>query len=299
MLRCERSEPRSIGLLLIVAFVLVACGTAPTLPSQAEIEAVEQRAAVPTPTRNARYLGNAGVMVTDGETKLLFDPLFDEGYGQYQLVPDDIRAALMAGTAPYDGVDVLFISHAHGDHFSAEPVLAFLQAHPQVKLVAPVQAVEKLEAAGLSDNADIIAFDQSPNDASLTLQAGAITVEAITIPHSGGTRFAHIRNTVYRVHVADDLRVLHLGDATTETAPIARQQQFWDAAENNLVFTPYWLFKNDQRRAALDLHIKPRSAIGVHVPTDLATLKQRYGTALDEVDLFTKPGEVRDLAVVE
>jgi len=128
------------------------------------------------------------------------------------------------------------------------------------------------------------------------VKVAGLTVEAITIPHSGGARMADIRNTVYRVHLDADYQVLHLGDATTENEPFAEQQVFWDAQSNELVFTPYWLFKNPQRRANLGTHVRPLRAIGVHVPVDLAGLKTRYGAALDEVDLFTKPGEVRDLS---
>jgi len=243
----------------------------------------------------AHYLGNAGTMVINGETKLMFDPLFDHDYNTYQLVPSGIRAKMIAGTAPYDGVDVLFISHAHGDHFSAESVLEYLKAHPQVKLVAPKQAVEQLRA-GLSANdfaTRVISVDQTTDDSPLTLQAGTIIVEAVTIPHSGGERFAQVRNTVFRVHLTPDLRVLHLGDATIDAAPFAAKQTFWDARSNDLVFTPYWLFKDAERRVILDDHIRAKQAIGVHVPTDLSGLKERYGSALDDVDLFTKPGEVR------
>ena len=66
-----------------------------------------------------QYLANEGVMVRHAETSILFDPLFNNSFGQYQLVPDDMRAAIMAGKAPYDNADAVFISHYHDDHFSA------------------------------------------------------------------------------------------------------------------------------------------------------------------------------------
>lgn len=34
----------------------------------------------------ARYLANEGVMVVQGDTKVVFDPLFRNGYGRYQLL---------------------------------------------------------------------------------------------------------------------------------------------------------------------------------------------------------------------
>ena len=53
----------------------------------------------------AMYLANAGLMITEGDTKVLFDPLFRNGFGQYQLLPVEMEEALFAGDAPVDGVD--------------------------------------------------------------------------------------------------------------------------------------------------------------------------------------------------
>ena len=47
--------------------------------------------------QQAFYMANEAVMVTDGDTKVLFDPLYPESYGQYLLVPEAMRAALFAG----------------------------------------------------------------------------------------------------------------------------------------------------------------------------------------------------------
>ena len=63
-----------------------------------------------------RYLGNEGVMVSQGDTRVLFDPLFNNSFGQYQLVPDNVRESIFAGAPPFDGVDAGFISHHHDDH---------------------------------------------------------------------------------------------------------------------------------------------------------------------------------------
>ena len=76
---------------------------------------------------SVQYLANEGVMVTHGETSILFDPLFNNSYGQYQLVPREMREAIMTGAPPYDSVDAVFVSHYHEDHFSAEDILQLLK----------------------------------------------------------------------------------------------------------------------------------------------------------------------------
>ena len=47
-----------------------------------------------------RYLANEGVMFQSGETTVLFDPLYNESFDRYQVVPDDVRAAIFAGDTP-------------------------------------------------------------------------------------------------------------------------------------------------------------------------------------------------------
>ena len=74
-----------------------------------------------------QYLANEGVMITGERAKVLFDPLFDNSYGRYQVVPDDIREAIFAGQPPYDDVDAVFVSHHRGDHFAASDMLRLLR----------------------------------------------------------------------------------------------------------------------------------------------------------------------------
>jgi len=83
------------------------------------------------------YLANAGLLVRHGDTKIVFDPLFRDVYGQYQLLPGKMEADLLAGVPPFDSVSTVFISHNHSDHFNAEAVLAYKRAQPEVQLVAP------------------------------------------------------------------------------------------------------------------------------------------------------------------
>jgi L-ascorbate metabolism protein UlaG (beta-lactamase superfamily) len=39
----------------------------------------------------ATYLANAGVLISHGETKIVFDPLFDNDYNFYELVPTHLQ----------------------------------------------------------------------------------------------------------------------------------------------------------------------------------------------------------------
>lgn len=249
----------------------------------------------------ATYLGNEGVLIVQGDVKLLFDPLFDEAYGQYQLVPDDIRAAVMAGDPPYDGVRAVFVSHAHGDHFSAAPMLAYLRAHPSVRLFAPEQAREQLfEEAGETDAAldRVIAFDIAPGDAPVQMNVEGLAIDVIAVPHSGGERHAGVRNLIFRVTLDEAMTVVHMGDADPQDAHFAPHQDHWDAKALDLALPPYWFFSSEEGRSVLEVRLRPRQSVGVHVPVS-ASIDPVGARAQMGADLFIIPGEERLIGAPE
>ena len=66
-----------------------------------------------TSVSRAQYMANEGLMVVQGDTKVVFDPLFRNSYGQYQLLPKEMEDALFSGQPPFDGIDAVFVSHYH------------------------------------------------------------------------------------------------------------------------------------------------------------------------------------------
>ena len=245
----------------------------------------------------AMYLANAGLMVTHGDTKILFDPLFRNDYGTYQLVPADIEAALMAGEPPFAGIDAVFISHNHGDHFSAADLLDYLRRHQQVKLYAPIQATESLLYFATDDDADVVTritgLDIQYGDSATELAYDNLRIEAFHIPHSGWPeRKPEVHNLAFRVSI-DDFTVLHMGDADTRDEHFAIDGERWQAGSLNTAFPPYWYFTSADGRAVLGSRLKPRNAIGVHVPVEL---DPGSSSGLENRDLFRQPGETRKLA---
>ena len=193
----------------------------------------------------AEYIANAGVIVTAGDTKILFDPLFRVGFNNYLVPTDETFAAMMAGTAPYDNVDVIFISHSHGDHFSAEDANAFLSAHTTTKLVAPVQAVDAMKNGEGWDEAfasRLTSITLERGDPGQKIALPGIDVFAVRIPHAGWPGRAEIQNLVYRVSMDEGATVMHLGDADVNDDHYAPYKEDWLAQKTDTAFPPYWFF---------------------------------------------------------
>jgi len=249
----------------------------------------------------AYYLGNEGLLIEQGDVKILFDPLADNTYGQYELLPDDMRAALYAGTEPFDGVNAVFISHFHGDHYSAEMMADYLRAQPDVRLYAPMQAVAELREF-LADADDtlmerVAGLALDAGDAPMTIGSEHLLIEAVRIPHSGWPdRQTDVENLAFRITLDDGVTVLHMGDADTRPDHFRGDAAYWAERPAHMAFPPYWYFLSARGREVLDTYLNPAQAVGVHVPDTVPDDPARRESELAGYDLFTRPGETRTIA---
>lgn len=253
-------------------------------------------------TAMAMYLANEGVMVVQGETKVVFDPLFRNGYRQYLLLPEPMKEALFAGRAPFDGIDAVFISHFHGDHFSPEDMLHLLKQQPDVRLYAPGQAVAGLRAVANSQDealfARVTAVELAYKDPPVTHEMDGLLIEAVRIPHSGWpTGRLDVENISWRVTLDKTTTVLHLGDADPNDIHFARDAAYWDKTHLHMAFPPYWFFNSTFGPKVLMSRLKPDASVGVHVPKSIPTDPALRPVEFRMHDLFTRPGETRVIPV--
>jgi L-ascorbate metabolism protein UlaG (beta-lactamase superfamily) len=93
------------------------------------------------------FIANAGVLVSSGDKKVLIDGLFDKPNPEYRAPAPEILEKIVKGEAPFDGVDLLLVTHNHPDHFDALLVARYLAALPGPVLLAPADAVAELRKA--------------------------------------------------------------------------------------------------------------------------------------------------------
>lgn len=279
---------RRIASLAVTGAVLLAVAFAP--PTAAHESA------------RAHYLANEGLMVAQGDTKVLFDPLFNESFGQYELLPENMREALIAGEPPWDGVDAVFISHYHDDHFSPRDMVRFLRERKEIHLYAPEQAMAALREVagaageGLAARLHPVALEYGADP--WRIEMPGLLIEAVRIPHSGWPgRMADIQNIAWRITLDHGATVLHLGDADTRERHFETHQQHWDQRDLHMAFPPYWYFLSEEGRRVLEQRLRPAHAIGVHVPAAVPGEPAEREEALRDVDLFTRPGETREIPV--
>ena len=251
-----------------------------------------------TSVSRVQYMANEGLMVVQGDTKVVFDPLFRNSYGQYQLLPKEMEDALFSGQPPFDGIDAVFVSHYHGDHFSPADILRLLKEQQGIHLYAPVQAVNGLRSVSGTNDEKIFervtAVELAYKDTPVTMEMEGLLIEAVRIPHSGWPNGRlDVENISWRVTLNETTTILHMGDADPNDVHFARDAAYWDKRHTHMAFPPYWFFTTSQGPGILGNRIKPDHSVGVHVPVSIPKNPSLRPQELRDVDLFTEPGEVR------
>ena len=282
--------------LAAAAAIALACG-APA-GSSVDDQAAPPSGSATAGAATAQYLANAAVLVVNGGTKVVFDPLFRNDFGTYERVPESMERALFAGAPPFDGLDAVFISHYHEDHFSAIDVLRLLEARPDLRLYAPAQAVTGMREISSSrldaviDRVHAIALQY--RDAPVSLEHGTLLVEAVRVPHSGWPASQQqVENIAFRVTLDTETTVVHLGDADASDAHFAHDGAYWSRRRTDAAFPPYWFFLSEAGRQVLEQRIAATRSVGVHVPADVPSRPAERAPELRSHELFTEPGEVR------
>ena len=245
---------------------------------------------------------NEGVIVEQGGVKILFDPIYDNGFNAFPEQSEAFKQAIIEGASPYDGVDAIFVSHFHGDHFSTPNMLRLMKAQSKVRLYAPAQAVEAMKANEnwMPEIANRVeAIDLKTGEAPVAFMLGETKIEAIRTPHIGWPNdHLQVENITFRVSLAGGVRVMHMGDADTAKEHFSPYHEFFSSARSHLGFVPFWFFDGPESVTYMDKALNIRHAVGIHtpieVPESLKKARKEYGA-----DYFSKLGETRYVGETE
>ena len=84
----------------------------------------------------------------DGGHKVLVDSLLRPDYlAKYNSRSDVLHADLIGSRPPFDGVDLVLVTHMHTDHINADAALAHLVSNPGAVLVGPASGSARSASA--------------------------------------------------------------------------------------------------------------------------------------------------------
>jgi L-ascorbate metabolism protein UlaG (beta-lactamase superfamily) len=183
------------------------------------------------------YVANMGVLVGSGNTKVLIDALFDKPNPEYRAPAPEALDKIMKDAAPFDGIDLVLVTHNHPDHFDADLAVRFMEARPEPLLLAPSDAVEAMRQVA----ADWPKIE--PRVVSLDFEVGeraeknlrGIPVAASRTLHSGNREAP--MNLMYLFEI-EGWRVWHEGD--TNGKPDVFRGFGLDSVPLDLAIVHYW-----------------------------------------------------------
>lgn len=157
----------------------------------------------------------------------------------------------------------------------------------------PKQALSKLQELGLSEQEQtrVFAISNKDHHKPQFVSVGNIKVHAVAIPHAGYPRFKDVENLLFQVSLAEDVTVMHMGDAGDKDEYFLPYKAHWKQHSTDLSFPPYWFLMSAEGRDILESIIQSKRHIGVHVPQQIPGYLNTPG-----LEYFSKPGTVIEIS---
>lgn len=132
------------------------------------------------------YVGNSGFLINIGDKKILIDALFKGFKGDY-ILPQKNQDKLTLAEAPFDDVDLILVTHAHGDHINPDMVRQHLKNNPKAIFASTQQMVKVLN--GFTDRC--IGFNPTKEKPESKVING-ISIETFYLPHGANSKIINI-----------------------------------------------------------------------------------------------------------
>ncbi|MFC2135160.1 ankyrin repeat domain-containing protein [Bacteroidota bacterium] len=203
------------------------------------------------------YIGNEGFLISSGTKKILIDAIHKHPW--YLFTPEDVLKKMMDSQPPFDNVDLLLITHSHGDHFDPHLTAQFLLHNPGTLLVSDSRVIERLKRV-MKEDFIKISKQVKNTDINFGETAGltfnGIQLKAIGLSHG----YPDYLNLGFIINV-NGIKLFHPGDMHTEPSKEYLKSMQIENEGIDVVFrapvldSPIWGDNNPQYYIAM--HIRP------------------------------------------
>jgi L-ascorbate metabolism protein UlaG (beta-lactamase superfamily) len=228
--------------------VLLACAVSAPLPADVTIT----------------QLANEGVIVTDGETRIMIDGMVVETYSIYGGLPPELAPLFEQASGPFSSVALALASHQHHDHNQPRFACKFLQSSATTDFASSAQVLglmrEKCRQF-VTTSPRVREIDPQYGEA-VHLEAGNAKVTVFLLSH-GTRKYAKLQNFGHLLEIGG-MRVLHIGDAAMDPTDFARAGL--DQVEVDIALIPFWYFQPGPGMQVVDRFLDAPHKIAVHIP---------------------------------
>ena len=235
-------------------------------------------------------LANDGVILDDGETRIMIDGFVVESYALYGGLPPLMAQEFATATGIFENIDMAFVSHKHHDHNQPEFTCKFLRASDDTRLITSVQVIELVRerCRVLVTSTSQVATIDPERELPITLPVGTAKVTIVPLSHGTG-KYAKIENWGHVVEMGG-VRVLHIGDAAMD--PTDFEAAAAELANLDAAIIPLWYFQPGPGMEVVERFMNAPNKLAVQIPPDevaeaTAFLAENY----PEVQILRMPGD--------
>ncbi|MFC2161028.1 ankyrin repeat domain-containing protein [Acidobacteriota bacterium] len=203
------------------------------------------------------YIGNEGFLISYGSKKVLIDAIHKHPW--YLFTPEDVLKKMMDSQPPFENIDLLLVTHSHGDHFDPHLTARFLSHNPGTILVSDPRVIERLKSVMKEDfrkiSKQVKNIDLNFGEAA-GLNAHGIQLKALGLSHG----YPDYLNLGFIINF-NGITLFHPGDMHTEPSKEYLKALNIENEGIDIVFrapvldSPLW--KDNKPQYYIAMHIRP------------------------------------------
>ena len=206
------------------------------------------------------YVGNAGFLIETENHKVLIDALYRSGTERYVPIPDSQRDVLEGAKPPFDGVDVVLVTHVHRDHFEPSSVGNYLMNNQEAMLFTTAETVQRLQLAFRDfEQIESRVGGVLPQERAWDFEHNGIKVKAFRLVHveDRTTNFAFVVSM-------DGWKFVHTGDGVGSMNEFRKNGLHTD--DIDIAFLPFYYVSDIMLLEAISKGINADNVILMHMP---------------------------------
>lgn len=235
-------------------------------------------------------LANEGVIIDDGETRIMIDGLVVENYALYGGLPPEMAQQFRHAEGIFADIDLALASHRHHDHNQPEFACVFMRRSGQTRLLTSIQVLDLMRERCrqfVTGTSRVRVIDPRYGEPVL-MQEKTAQVTAFLLSHGVG-KYARLQNFGHLVDI-DGIKILHIGDAAM--TPNDYGVAGLDKVNLDVALIPFWFFQPGPGMDVVNQYMNAEHMFAVHIPPkEMVEVTEYLAENFPHVRVLVEPGD--------